>query len=708
VNSDSLQISPDSSRVLYQADQTTDGVLEIYSVPSTGGTAVKLNGPLVLGGDVDEQDFSPDSIRVVYDADQTTDDVVELFIVPATGGTAIKLNGPLVAGGDVSGFYSFSPDSSRVVYKADQVMNDVSELFSVPGTGGTAVKLNGPLVAGGGVSSGVEFSSDSSRVLYMADQNTDEVFEIFIVPTTGGTAVKLNGSLVPGGDVSFVQFSPDSSLVLYLADQDADDVVETYVRIVRQHSRSGAGNWDVGAAWDHGGEPDDVMQVFIDGAGTVTATGAGARTVNELVIGGGAGNSTLVLADGAGISSLHGASIRNGGVLRGDGTLVADLVVDAGGEIRAGAGDRLALSSTTLANSGRIEAIGTGFSPAEIEFDGAVSNSAGTGNIIARNAVLRFHGGLTNNSMLAVSFGTTDVLGDVFNSATATIAVAGNSNVTFYDDMTNTGTLNVNTGSTAVFFGALAGDGNVGGGNVQALGDLLPGASPDTMSFGGNLVLGALTNLELELAGLAAGSQYDQVHVAGQWSLDGTLEVVLIDDFTPSAGDSFDVLNWGMLSGTFDNLILPTLAGTLEWDVSNLYTTGVLAVAASGLPGDFNQDGSVDAADYVAWRKSVGTQDAYNLWRAHFGQSAGSGTGDRTNATVPEPVSALLLLMGTLAIRPRRRGNHHGRWEERHARRRQRKRYHLGHGWQRLHQDRRRPGMELCRGRRRRRQDPWR
>jgi ClpP class serine protease len=39
------------------------------------------------------------------------------------------------------------------------------------------------------------------------------------------------------------------------------------------------------------------MQVFVDGAGTVTATGAGARTVNELVIGGGAGNSTLVLAD---------------------------------------------------------------------------------------------------------------------------------------------------------------------------------------------------------------------------------------------------------------------------------------------------------------------------------------------------------------------------------------------------------------------------
>jgi hypothetical protein len=40
-----------------------------------------------------------------------------------------------------------------------------------------------------------------------------------------------------------------------------------------------------------------------------------------------------------------------------------------------------------------------------------------------------------------------------------------------------------------------------------------------------------------------------------------------------------------------------------------------------GLPGDINGDGVVDAADYVAWRKDGGTQDDYDTWRAHFGQS---------------------------------------------------------------------------------------
>ena len=45
------------------------------------------------------------------------------------------------------------------------------------------------------------------------------------------------------------------------------------------------------------------------------------------------------------------------------------------------------------------------------------------------------------------------------------------------------------------------------------------------------------------------------------------------------------------------------------------------------LPGDFNNDGTVDAADYVVWRKNDGTQAGYDAWRAHFGASLGSGAG---------------------------------------------------------------------------------
>jgi hypothetical protein len=113
---------------------------------------IKLNGALVAGGGLDPNSlrFSPDSSRVLYVADQTTNDVFEVFSVRSTGGVATKLNGALVAGGNVSTpGPRFSPDSSRVLYLADQTTNDVVELFSVPSAGGTAIKLNGLLVSGG-------------------------------------------------------------------------------------------------------------------------------------------------------------------------------------------------------------------------------------------------------------------------------------------------------------------------------------------------------------------------------------------------------------------------------------------------------------------------------------------------------------------------------------------------------------------------------
>jgi hypothetical protein len=66
-------------------------------------------------------------------------------------------------------------------------------------------------------------------------------------------------------------------------------------------------------------------------------------------------------------------------------------------------------------------------------------------------------------------------------------------------------------------------------------------------------------------------------------------------------------------------------------------------------PGDFNGNGAVDAADYVVWRKNDGTQAGYDVWRSHFGQTAGSGAGATAN-TVPEPPIALLMLVvGILA-----------------------------------------------------------
>jgi len=72
--------------------------------------------------------------------------------------------------------------------------------------------------------------------------------------------------------------------------------------------------------------------------------------------------------------------------------------------------------------------------------------------------------------------------------------------------------------------------------------------------------------------------------------------------------------------------------------------------ALSSLAGDFNRDGSVNAADYVVWRKTDGTTEGYADWRETFGGSMDSGSG---SISVPEPAAALLLL-GIAAISPTR------------------------------------------------------
>jgi probable HAF family extracellular repeat protein len=97
-----------------------------------------------------------------------------------------------------------------------------------------------------------------------------------------------------------------------------------------------------------------------------------------------------------------------------------------------------------------------------------------------------------------------------------------------------------------------------------------------------------------------------------------------------------------------------------------------LLTPVPALPGDFNGNGTVDAADYVVWRKGMGTiytQHDYNVWRAHFGAvspgiGAGSGaalpSAESLSTAVPEPTSGLMLLVGILVLSSMRGGGHDG------------------------------------------------
>jgi hypothetical protein len=126
---------------------------------------------------------------------------------------------------------------------------------------------------------------------------------------------------------------------------------------------------------------------------------------------------------------------------------------------------------------------------------------------------------------------------------------------------------------------------------------------------------------------------------------DGTTQLALINN--TGAGSAETLSSFTLPNG--GQYYLRVTGATA--DAVQLYD---LALSASNiLTGDYNHDGIVDAADYVVWRKGLGTtftQNDYNVWRTHFGQTAGSGSGVSANAVVPEPATLVLLMFSSAAL----------------------------------------------------------
>jgi hypothetical protein len=129
---------------------------------------------------------------------------------------------------------------------------------------------------------------------------------------------------------------------------------------------------------------------------------------------------------------------------------------------------------------------------------------------------------------------------------------------------------------------------------------------------------------------------------------------VEFDGYSPVGGESYTLLTAGSITGTaFRATSLPMLPSGLTWDLDVGATSVVLNVMGSlpGVPGDFNDNGVVDAADYVLWRNGgplendptpdVQPED-YDFWRARFGNT--SATGSVVASAVPEPATVVQLI----------------------------------------------------------------
>jgi len=84
-------------------------------------------------------------------------------------------------------------------------------------------------------------------------------------------------------------------------------------------------------------------------------------------------------------------------------------------------------------------------------------------------------------------------------------------------------------------------------------------------------------------------------------------------------------------------------------DAAALADIGWTVVPPAGLPGDFNHNDVVDAADYTVWRNGLGSEYSASdndLWKLHFGETIGSGSGTNDFLATPEPGSRALVVCG--------------------------------------------------------------
>jgi hypothetical protein len=148
-----------------------------------------------------------------------------------------------------------------------------------------------------------------------------------------------------------------------------------------------------------------------------------------------------------------------------------------------------------------------------------------------------------------------------------------------------------------------------GGGRIDGSVLLTRGATLDrlagdgALSIGGGLVFERQINLNVRIGDPEQFGPYDQVTLAATVSLNGKLDVALVDGFEPALGQRFEVLVAQQITGRFDafagdvfdignrrSLVPILLQGPSETDPDRL----VLAVVATG---DANLDNRVDAAD---------------------------------------------------------------------------------------------------------------
>ena len=310
------------------------------------------------------------------------------------------------------------------------------------------------------------------------------------------------------------------------------------------------------------------------GSATISGASSAWNTAGAIYIGGngsapGGGFGTyLQIADGASVNASAITLYNTGRLTLANNTTCTGPLTSLGGLI------------TTFGNTALTNNITLGS-------NGLTVTNYTSGSICAFSGNITGSGGLTKFGFSTIGLGTLTLTGTSDYSG-ATIV--------------NRGALLVNgsiTSPTTVNNGGiLGGSGTVGSVTVNSGGTVAPGNSPGLLTINGAYSQTSAATLAIELGGYTPGNQFDQLAVSGQAAVDGTLNVTLVNNFRPNAGDTFQIIASNGEIGNFSTI--NTTGFTVTSDASE--TGIVLTVVAVDPPItvttiDDHDDGACDAAD---------------------------------------------------------------------------------------------------------------
>lgn len=316
-------------------------------------------------------------------------------------------------------------------------------------------------------------------------------------------------------------------------------------------------------------------------------------------------------------SASLSAFLRNEGTLTVSGTNFSRVLGVAVDGVSTNAGliviqSQAGLNFYTASSGKRHSLVNASFGTISIESGASLGVlSVSAAQIGASAGSFRNEGTITNMGSITTFFSLTNATGaKIVSAGSFSTSVVNQGSMTFLGGtsrvaigtLVSSGSLDFQSNSVLSLAGSFLNQGTMNGsGKVLAnvatnSGTFSPGHSPGTLTFSSNLTLAAGSILNIELGGTNS-ADYDHLVTLGALTLGGTLNVTLINGYTPTSGTTVDILDWGSMAGTFATINLPST----QWSTNSLYSSGTLIYSAIPEPG-------------IAWAVVVGC-GVLALWR---------------------------------------------------------------------------------------------